>query len=101
MTDIAVRTVSNDVAPSTGAKNSGSARAACERRACTCTAIMLLMSKESEAAANRTTRKTVARTMAAPDSDVRCRLPDDLCVRSVLIGISVFSGDRRHQAQGL
>ncbi|TMA98700.1 MAG: hypothetical protein E6J70_14385, partial [Deltaproteobacteria bacterium] len=38
MTDIAVRTVSNDVAPSTGAKNSGSARAACERRAFTCTA---------------------------------------------------------------
>src|SRR5437870_3987792 len=55
------------------------------------TLIMLLMSKESEAAANRTTRKTVARTTAAPDSDVRCRLPDDLCVRSVLIGMPVSS----------
>src|SRR5437763_5260690 len=187
MTDIAVRTVSNDVAPNTAAKASGSARAACERRAFTCTAftvlmstgvgarvnvdvvkslvprttsppaallelclsltplppwaflssegsglaaarsraalrtelaeglaavracaparaaastawpsswrtlIMLLMSKESEAAASRTRRKTVARTRAAPDSDVRCRLPDDLCVRSVLIGMPVPS----------
>src|SRR6059058_5606953 len=55
------------------------------------TLIMLLMSKESEAAASRTTRKTVARKTAAPDSDVRCRLPDDLCVRSVLIGMPVSS----------
>src|SRR5438552_2904415 len=55
------------------------------------TLIMLLMSKESEAAASRTTRKTVARTRAAPDSDARCRLPDDLCARSVLIGMPVPS----------
>src|SRR5205823_5548351 len=52
------------------------------------TLIMLLMSKESEAAASRTRRKTVARTRAAPDS---CRLPDDLCVLSVLIGMPVPS----------
>src|SRR5213594_4893734 len=55
------------------------------------TLIMLLMSKESEAAASRTTRKTVARTRAAPDSDLRCRLPDDLCARNVLIGMPVSS----------
>src|SRR5438876_11575223 len=55
------------------------------------TLIMLLMSKESEAAASRTTRKMVARTRAAPDSDLRCRLPDDLCARSVLIGMPVPS----------
>src|SRR3989442_14994400 len=42
MTAIAVRTVSNELTPSTGAKASGSVRAACERRALICTAVTVL-----------------------------------------------------------